>query len=121
MLFKFKGGATGYLGTIISTAETWRMQIFGAKGWVEVGDVEHLTTWKMRVCYVDPQNLTTHHPPQIITFPDISTERAELENFADATKEKRPLAMAGGDEEHNVAVLEAILESAAKGTTVRIG
>jgi predicted dehydrogenase len=39
MLFKFKNGATGYLGTIIATAETWRMQVFGSRGWVEVGDV----------------------------------------------------------------------------------
>jgi len=35
MLFKFRNGATGYLSTIIATAETWRMQVFGSKGWVE--------------------------------------------------------------------------------------
>ena len=50
MLLKFRNGATGYLGTFIATAETWRMQVFGSKGWVEVGDVEHLTTWQMQVC-----------------------------------------------------------------------
>ena len=47
-------------------------------------------------------------------------ERAELENFADAVREKRPLALAGGDEEHNVTALEAILASAAKGVTVKV-
>ena len=52
--------------------------------------------------------------------PDTSTERAELENFADAVHEKRPLAIAGGDEQHNVTVLEAILESAAKGKTIKV-
>ena len=121
MLFRFGNGATGYLGTFIATAETWRMQVFGSKGWAEVGDVEHLTTWGMRVCFVDPQNLTVHQKPQTISFPQISTERAELENFADAIKAKRPLAVAGGDEVHGVAVLEAILESAAKSATVKIG
>jgi predicted dehydrogenase len=121
MLFRFKGGATGYLGTVIATAETWRMQVFGSRGWVEVGDVEHLTTWKMRVCYVDPENLHTHQRPQTIVFPDTSTERAELENFADAVVERRALAMPGGDEEHNVAVLEAILESARSGRSVQVG
>jgi predicted dehydrogenase len=120
MLFSFKDGATGYLGTVIATAETWRMQVFGSKGWVEVGDVEHLTTWQMRVCLVDPENLTMHRKPQIVTFPQVSTERAELENFADAVAEKRPLAVAGGDEAHGVAVLEAILESARTGATVTI-
>jgi hypothetical protein len=121
MLFKFKGGATGYLGTIIATAETWRMQVFGSRGWAEVGDVEHLTTWQMKVCYVDPENLNTHQKPQVMTFPQTSTERAELENFADAIERRVPLAVAGGDEEHGVAVLEAILESAKSGRTITVG
>ena len=121
MLFRFRNGATGYLGTIIATAETWRMQVFGSRGWVEVGDVEHLTTWQMKVCFVDPENLNHHQRPQIVTFPETSTERAELENFADAVGQGRALAIAGGDEEHGVAVLEAILESAKSGRTITVG
>ena len=120
MLLRFGNGATGYLGTFIATAETWRMQVFGSRGWAEVGDVEHLTTWSMRVCFVDPQNLTVHQKPQTISFPSVSTERAELENFADAIRDRRPLAVAGGDEMHGVAVLEAVLESAANNVTVKI-
>ena len=120
MLFQFANGATGYLGTIIATAETWRMQVFGSKGWVEVGDVEHLTTWQMKVCYVDPDNLHVHRKPQIISFPQTSTERAELEHFAEAVVSGRALAVAGGDEEHGVAVLEAILESARSHRTIEV-
>ncbi len=120
MLFRFSNGATGYLGTVIATAETWRMQVFGSKGWAEVGDVEHLTTWAMRVCFIDPRNLTVHQKPQTIRFPPVSTERAELENFANAIRDGRPLAVAGGDEMHGVAVLEAVIESAVKGGAVRI-
>jgi predicted dehydrogenase len=120
MLFRFRSGATGYLGTVIATAETWRMQVFGSKGWVEVGDVEHLTTWQMRVCLIDPERLHAHARPQIVTFPETSTERAELENFADAVRERRPLAGPGGDEEHGVAVLEAILESAKSGRAITL-
>jgi predicted dehydrogenase len=120
MLLRFRNGATGYLGTFIATAETWRMQVFGSKGWVEVGDVEHLTTWQMKTCFVDPQNLLVHHKPQVVTFPPLSTERAELEHFARAASEKRPLAVAGGDEVHGVAVFEAILKSAKSGRTTRV-
>ena len=120
MLIKFRSGASAYLGTVIATAETWRMQVFGSKGWVEVGDVEHLTTWQMRACFVDPQNLHTHHKPQILSFPQVSTERAELEHFAKAAAERRPLAVPGGDEEHGVAVLEAILKSAKTKKTVTL-
>jgi len=120
MLFKFKSGATGYLGTIIATAETWRMQVFGSRGWVEVGDVEHLTTWQMRACLIDPEHLHTHQRPQLITFPETSTERAELENFADAVAAGRSLALPGGDEEHGVAVLEAIVQSATSGRVIEV-
>jgi predicted dehydrogenase len=74
----------------------------------------------MRVCFVDPENLNVHNKPQTVTFPQLSTERAELENFAASINAKRPLAVAGGDEVHGVAVLEAILESAATGKTVTI-
>ena len=120
MLFRFKNGATGYLGTVIASAETWRMQVFGTEGWVEVGDVEHLTTWQMKVCFVDRANIIVKQKPRLMTFEDTSTERAELEHFARAIKAGRPLAVPGGDELHNVAVLEAIVESARKGVPVPV-
>jgi predicted dehydrogenase len=120
MLFRFKAGATGYLGTVIASAETWRMQVFGSKGWVEVGDVEHLTTWQMRACFIDPANIFVKQKPQVMTFDTVSTERAELEHFARAIRAGKPIAVPGGDEVHNVAVLEAILESARQRAPVSI-
>ena len=120
MLFRFRSGATGYLGTVIATAETWRLQVFGSKGWVEVGDVEHLHTWSMKAAFVDPSNLTRKAPPQVLTFPKTSTERAELEHFARAAGERRPIAVPGGDEVHNVAVLEAIVRSAREARPVSL-
>ena len=120
MLFRFRAGATGYLGTFIATAETWRMQVFGSKGWVEVGDVEHLTTWEMRACFIDPDNLTRKQKPQVLTYPPVSTERAELERFAEAALAREPIAVPGGDEVHNVAVFEAILASAADHSIRRV-
>jgi predicted dehydrogenase len=121
MLFRFKEGASGYLGTFIATAETWRMQVFGSKGWVEVGDVEHLSTWQMRVCLLNPDDLRERKPAQLMTFPETSTERAELEHFATAVARNEPLAIAGGDEIHGVSALEAILESARSGKPVKVG
>src|SRR5204862_3578633 len=89
MLFRFQSGATGYLGTVIATAETWRLQVFGASGWAEVGDVEHLTTWQMNVCFFDPANLSVKQKPKVMTFDPISTERAELEHSARAVQAGR--------------------------------
>ena len=120
MLFRFASGATGYLGTVIATAETWRMQVFGSNGWAEVGGIEHLNTWDLGTCFIDRANLTVKQAPQVVRFPSVSTERAELEHFARAAKERRPLAVPGGDEVHNVAVLEAIVKAAHDGTRVLI-
>ncbi|HEY4919861.1 MAG TPA: Gfo/Idh/MocA family oxidoreductase [Xanthobacteraceae bacterium] len=120
MLFRFRNGATGYLGTVIASAETWRMQVFGSKGWAEVGDVEHLTTWQMKVCLLDPASITVKQKPALMTFATTSTERAELEHFARAVQDGRPIAVPGGDEVHNVAVLEAIVQSASKRLPVSV-
>jgi predicted dehydrogenase len=121
MLFRFASGATGYLGTVIATAETWRMQVFGSNGWAEVGDVEHLTTWQMRVSFVDGGDLAKKDKPRTIAFPAASTERAELERFAECALARRPIALPGGDEVHNVAVLEAIMKSAKDLAWAKVG
>ena len=118
MLFRFRSRATGYLATVIATAETWRMQVFGSKGWVEVGDVEHLTTWEMRLCI--PEDILRKENPRLVSFPTTSTERAELEHFAQAAMARRPIAVPGGDEEHNVAVLEAIVRSAERSSVEKV-
>ena len=120
MLFRFARGATGYLGTVVATAETWRLQVFGSKGWAEVGEVEHLTTWQMKVSFIDSRDVTKKEKPRTLSFPDVSTERAELEHFAQSALERRPIAVSGGDEVHNVAVLEAIVKSAEEKSWVRI-
>jgi predicted dehydrogenase len=120
MLFRFVSGATGYLGTVIATAETWRMQVFGSRGWAAVGAVEHLTTWQLETAFINAEDVSIKPIPQTTSFPPTSTERAELEHFARAAQARRPLAVVGGDEVHNVAVLEAILESARNDTKVRL-
>ena len=121
MLLRFRSGATGYLSTVIATAETWRMQILATRGWVAVGDVDHLTTWQLQVCTYNPAHPYVHVKPQCVTFPDTSTERAELEHFADAAAAGKPLAVPGGDEVHGVAILEAVLASAKTGATIKVG
>ena len=120
MLFRFESGASGYLGTIIATAETWRMQMFGSRGWAEVGAVEHLTTWQLKVAFINQEDVTIKPQPRIVTFGQTSTEKAALEHFASAASMRRPLAVIGGDEVHNVAVLEAILESARTGIRANV-
>ena len=108
MLFKFKNGATGYLGTFIATAEGWRLQVFGSKGWAKVGSIPHLHTWSLTTCMVNAQ-------PTVIDYPQQSTERAELDAFADAIERRTPYACSPEDALHGVSVFEAILKSAQSG------
>ena len=119
MLLRFANGATGYLGTVIATPETWRLQVFGSKAWAEVGDVEHLHTWDLKVCTLDPQNITVKQRPVTQTFDKTSTERAELEHFAREAMAGRPIVLPAGDAVHNVALLEAIVSSIRTGLPVR--
>jgi predicted dehydrogenase len=120
MLLRFASGATGYLGTVIATPETWRLQVFGSKAWAEVGDVEHLHTWDLKVCTLDPQNLTVKQRPVVQTFARTSTERAELEHFAQHAQSRQPIVVPGGDAVHNVALLQAILSSVRTGLPARV-
>jgi predicted dehydrogenase len=120
MLFRFAGGATGYLGTVIATAETWRLQVFGSDAWAAVGDVEHLHTWDLKLCRIDRGNITRKQRPEVLAFPETSTERAELEDFALHAAARRPLALPDGDAVHNAAVLEAILDSCQAQSPVRV-
>jgi predicted dehydrogenase len=120
MLLRFASGATGYLGTVIASAETWRLQVFGSNAWVEVGDVEHLTTWDLRVCKIDRANIGAKNPPEVISFAKTSTERAELEDFAAHILARTPMALPGGDAVHNVALLGAIMASIESGGPVRL-
>jgi predicted dehydrogenase len=113
MLFDFKTGATGYLGTFIATAECWRLQVFGSKGWAQAGSISHLHTWSLTTCMVNGQ-------PTAIDYPQISTERAELEGFADAIEGREPYACSPADALHGVAVLEALIRSAQAGDRAAI-
>lgn len=108
MLFEFRDGATGYLGTFIATAEGWRMQVFGSRGWAQVGSIPHLHTWSLTTCMVEGQ-------PTVIDYPQMSTEKAELEAFADAIAHATPYACPPDDAVHGVAVLDTIVRSARSG------
>jgi histidinol dehydrogenase len=47
--------------------------------------------------------------------------RVTAEDFAEAVRTRKALAIAGGDEIHGVTVLESILESARSGKPVKVG
>ncbi len=108
MLLKFASGATGSLSTVFVTADLYRVHVFGSKGWIELrGDTELI----MRGLQGTPEK---------ITLPAVDKEKAELEAFADAIEEKKPFVVPAEEAVNGVAVLEAIVASAARGKPVQI-
>ena len=72
-------GPDATISTVIATAETWRLQVFGTNGWAEVGDTDHLHTWQLRTCLLNQANLREKTTPQLTTYPATSTERPDHE------------------------------------------
>src|SRR5260370_38190864 len=68
MLFEFRDGATGYLGTFIATAEGWRMQVFRSRGWAKGGPIPPLAPWRAPAA-------RSARPPTSITRPQLRTGR----------------------------------------------
>jgi predicted dehydrogenase len=93
---------------VFVTADLYRMHVFGSKGWIEMrGDTELV----MRGLQGQPER---------ITLPAADKEKAELEAFADAVEEKKNFVVPAEEAVNGVAVLEAIVASAARGKPIQI-
>ena len=101
MMLRFENGATGLLGTLTATARLFRLQVFGTKGWVRIDEDGTMT-----VCAIDGQ-------PENREFEKSDTCRSELEAFAAAVAGDEPYLLPTDQAVHGIAVLEAIVESAA--------
>ncbi len=108
MLLKFASGITGYLATVFVTGELWRLHVFGSNGWLEMRGNYDLTA-----CGLEGA-------PQKVTLPTIDMEKATLEAFADAVAAKQQFVVPPEQAVNGIAVLEAIVASAASGNPVQI-
>lgn len=108
LMLRFVGGATGYLATHQATAEIWRLQAYGSKGWIEMRSETELV-----VADISGERTS-------INLERIDKERAELECFADL--------VAGGeypvsDEQvlNSISVIEAVVASLESDGPISIG
>jgi len=108
MLCRFKNGSTGYLGTIIATANFWRIHVFGSKGWVEMRGPKALKIGDLDGAVEDK------------AYEDIDIQRAELEAFAEAVAGGQPFVEPPEEIINGIAVIEAMVESAQTGAVVEI-
>jgi len=108
MLFRFQNGITGYLGTVFVTGDFYRVHAFGTKGWLEMrGDAELIARG-------------IEGAAERVQLTPMDKERALLEGFADAVAAKQPFVVPPDEIVNGIAVLEAIVASAAKGRPVAI-
>jgi predicted dehydrogenase len=99
VLLEFENRVSGVLCGVRSTAQYWRVHVFGTQGSAEaLGDRELI----VRMCDQAPQRLQ---------FERVDTLRCELEAFADAIEGRAPFPISAGQMLYTIAALEAILES----------
>ncbi|MBO6676604.1 MAG: Gfo/Idh/MocA family oxidoreductase [Rhizobiales bacterium] len=108
MLLRFQNGATGYVATMTATASIFRLQVFGENGWLELRGDDTLT-WKPVV-----------GEPEVRTFPEVSTERLELEAFARAITNRSVYPIPLADVLNGISVFEGVSASLKDARRIRL-
>ena len=119
MLFRMKGGMSGYLGTITTTAPGYSIQVFGSRGWVRIEGMtqvagassEERRTHLFAACKFQPLK----GPPEVWEAEKCDVTRACFEAFARAVEGGQPFPITLGEIVHGASVTEAIIRSAASG------
>ena len=110
---EFEGGQLGYLGTVASTAPLWQIRAFGSGGWSEIVDHHRLTVTTGR-------ERSETRTWEYHGYPCLPPVAAALEAFARDCEGSAPFPISPDEILHGVAVLEAIVESAATGNRVAV-
>jgi predicted dehydrogenase len=117
MLFRMKGGMSGYLGTMTATGPGFSFQVFGSNGSVRLEGVTHVAgasseERRMRLfgaCKYQP----IKGEAQVWQAATLDVARAALEAFAKAAQGGPPYLITPDQMIHGAAVTEAIIKSAA--------
>jgi predicted dehydrogenase len=99
----FRSGSSGYASALIASPRQWRIQAFGTSAWAHMRD-HHL----LDICNEDGT-------PRSNSFEQVDELRLELEAFAAAVRGRAAYPLPLEEAVHGIAVLEAVLRSAAAG------
>ena len=124
MLFRMKGGMSGYLGTITATGPGFSFQVFGTKGWVRLEGMTHVAgasseerrTRLFGTCKFQP----IKGPAEVWEAARLDVTRATLELFAKAAAGGAPFPIPLDEMIHGASVTEAVVRSAASGKTEQV-
>ncbi|HZQ29072.1 MAG TPA: Gfo/Idh/MocA family oxidoreductase [Acidimicrobiales bacterium] len=113
---RFRSGVTAALSAISATPYYGRFAVFGSEAWVETRDEAHPEAGA-------PGHLTIcrrNEHPTTVDYPATDPVLANLEAFAAAVEGRSTYPFTDDELVHNVAVLEAIVQSAASGQPVPV-
>jgi predicted dehydrogenase len=124
MLFRMKGGMSGYLSTMTATGPGFSFQVFGSNGWVRLEGVTHVAgasseerrTRLFGACRFQP----VKGAAQEWQAAKLDVVRATLEAFAKAAAGGPAFPIPLEQMIHGAAVTEAIIRSAASGGFERV-
>lgn len=113
---RFESGVTGFISAVLKTPLFLRLTVFGSDAWVDVRNHTHPDT-------PGPATLTLQRSgadPEVRTYEWTDTVKANLEAFADAALGSGGYPFTDAEKIGNIAVLEAIAQSAASGQPVAV-
>lgn len=124
VLFRMKGGMSGYLGTMMATGPGFSFQVFGSKGWVRFEGMTHVAgasseerrTRLFGTCKFQP----VKGEPQVWQAATLDIVKTSLEAFADAVEGRSTFPIPVDEMIHGVAVTEAIVRSAQTHAVVQV-
>ena len=114
---QFEAGMTATLSAILNTPHFIRYHVFGSDKWVEVRNDTHPDTpgGEAHLCLSESgREMQFEHYPWTDTVSD------NLNSFAKAIAGEAPYPFSDFELRHNIEVLEAIIQSADTGETVRL-
>lgn len=107
---RFQGGGTGYVSASLAMPFVSRFAVFGSKGWIDIRDKAHVEApagWIVTSAMAGGPITVTEVPPA-------EPVKDNLVAFAKAVRGEAPYPISGDDMIANIAILEAIIASAAR-------
>jgi predicted dehydrogenase len=107
---RFKGGGTAYISATLATPFISRFALFGTKGWIDIRDKAHVESpagWVVT-------SATTGSPITVEEIPAAEPVKDNVVSFARAIRGKETYRITGTEMVNNIAILEAIIASAAQ-------
>ncbi len=124
ILFRMKGGMSGYLGTMTATGGGFSFHVFGSKGSLRLEGMTHIAGAPSEerrnrlfgACRFQP----VKGPPEIWDAAAFDVSRASLEAFAAAASGGPAYPITVAEMIHGAAVTETIVKSAASGQMEKV-